>query len=184
MYVEQVLEHQGKLKGYLTSLHPHSHEVDDILQETNITLINKEKDFDPNRAFLPWAFTIAKFTWMAYRQKRARQRKYVSEHEWLDQIQDPSLREQLAYEIEVERLALLKKVIPCLTPRRQAMLQELLEGKKIHQIAKDWGEKQGTLSALKRATLQSLKKHISRLKMQISYECEENKQAEKRKADK
>ena len=78
LYFLKLAEFQGKLYSFIRSLHSFPHEVDDIVQEANLTIIKKRVDFDNEKDFIPWAYAIARFTWMAYKQKRARQLQKIS----------------------------------------------------------------------------------------------------------
>ena len=75
MYLEQISKNQGRLYGFIQSLHSYKNDIDDILQETNITLLNKDKEFDDTKDFMPWAFSIARFTLLNHKKKRAKEGK-------------------------------------------------------------------------------------------------------------
>jgi len=70
MYLQEISQNQGKLLGFINSLHFNNEEAQDILQDTNVTLINKQEDFDESRQFLPWAFAVARFTWLAHKKRK------------------------------------------------------------------------------------------------------------------
>ena len=68
IYLKQLSQNQGRLYGFIHSLHSYENDIDDILQETNVTLLNKEADFDSTKDFLPWAFAIARFTLLNHKK--------------------------------------------------------------------------------------------------------------------
>jgi RNA polymerase sigma-70 factor, ECF subfamily len=64
------ISHQTALKSFILSLHPDFTLVDDILQETFLTITSKADDFKPGTSFLAWSRKIA-----FYKIKEARRRK-------------------------------------------------------------------------------------------------------------
>ena len=52
---------QNNIKRYLKSIIFCEKDAEDILQETNLILIKKRKDFDESKPLIPWAMTIVRF---------------------------------------------------------------------------------------------------------------------------
>ena len=77
-------------------------QVEDLLQEIAITLLRKFADYDPSKAFLPWAMGVAKFAILGSRRDYARSR-LVFDAALLERISNtfleiaPALREEEAY---------------------------------------------------------------------------------------
>ena len=122
-------------------MHFNREEAKDILQETNITLINKREDFDVSRQFLPWAFSIARFTWLAHKKKRARELKNCVYDSHITNIlldqESASLKREINYDIEEERMRLLNIVRKQLTNKQRVVLEALLNGRRLQEKAKD-----------------------------------------------
>jgi len=74
-----MMEHKDSLSRYLFSLHPIADEVDDLLQETALTLWKKIDKYDQERAFLPWALRVAYFEVLRWRKHMRNRRFYLSE---------------------------------------------------------------------------------------------------------
>jgi RNA polymerase sigma-70 factor (ECF subfamily) len=55
------VQHSPALRGFILSLLPDFTAVDDVLQETFLTVTAKAAEFDPNSSFLRWACAIARF---------------------------------------------------------------------------------------------------------------------------
>ena len=174
MYLEEICKNQGKLYGYLNSIHPYKDEVHDILQDTNVTLINKQKDFDTSKKFLPWAFSIAKFTWMAHKKKRARERgRLTCDTNLMNVLLDfksVSLREDLMYEMELERLKLLDLIRKRLTLKQKRLLDDLLDGKGIKKISEEWDARYGTIQTLKFRLIKKIKDILLHIKHSRKYD--------------
>ena len=174
MYLKEISQNQGKLHGYLNAIHPYQDEVNDILQDTNVTLINKQKDFDSSKKFLPWAFSIAKFTWLAHKKKRAREGvKLKCDSDLMDVVLDlesTSLRDDLMYEMELERLNLLDLIRKRLTWRQNALLDALLEGKSLHEICDEWNANYSAVSTLKTRMVKKMKSILLEIKLSRRYD--------------
>jgi RNA polymerase sigma-70 factor (ECF subfamily) len=55
------IQHSAALRGFVLALLPDFGRVDDVIQETFLTVTAKAADFRPNSNFLAWASAIAKF---------------------------------------------------------------------------------------------------------------------------
>ena len=70
-------EAQPRIRGYLASILGGWAEVDDLLQETNLVLIQKQDSFKPGTNFIAWAFRVAFFKATTWRRDRSRERRVV-----------------------------------------------------------------------------------------------------------
>ena len=170
MYLREISENQGRLLGFINSLHFNRDESKDILQETNITLINKREDFDVSRQFLPWAFSVARFTWLAYKKKRARELKNCVYDSHITNIllnqESASLKREINYDIEVERIRLLNIVRTQLTNKQCSLLDALLNGHGLQEIANEWGVRYGSIQTLKLRTIRKVKDILLKIKQE------------------
>ena len=78
-FVELMTEFQGRLFGYVMTLTGDPDAANDILQETNVVLWKQSRLFQPGSNFKAWAFRIAHFQFMAYRQRRLREKVLYSD---------------------------------------------------------------------------------------------------------
>ena len=174
MYLEQISKNQGRLYGFIQSLHYYKNDIDDILQETNITLLNKEKDFDDTKDFIPWAFSIARFTLLNHKKKKAKEgKKLVYDTPMMDlvlELNDSELKEDLLYEGEEERLKLLNKIKGALTKKQAMLIEALLNGQSINDIAEEWGARPATIATLKTRTVRRIKDIVLKLKYSKNYD--------------
>jgi RNA polymerase sigma-70 factor (ECF subfamily) len=70
---------QGRLYVYILSLIGDPNAANDVLQETNIVLWKESSQFIPGTNFKAWAFRIAHFQCMAYRQRKLRDKVLFSD---------------------------------------------------------------------------------------------------------
>ncbi|BDS07108.1 hypothetical protein NT6N_21480 [Oceaniferula spumae] len=82
-----MMKNRDALSRYLFSLHPITDEVDDLLQNTALTLWKKIDDYDQTRDFLPWALRFAYFEVLRWR-KHMRKRRFVLSDELVSQLSD------------------------------------------------------------------------------------------------
>lgn len=70
--MEQLTRHQPAIHSFLTSLMPGDPNIDDVLQQANLTMWRKRGDFAPGTNFRAWAFECAKWTMRAHFKEKQR----------------------------------------------------------------------------------------------------------------
>jgi RNA polymerase sigma-70 factor (ECF subfamily) len=78
-YLALLLPCQQSLRNFIYSIHPNSGDLDDIMQDTAISLWEKFDTYDRKREFLPWAMRLAYFEVLRFRKKRSRDRLVFSD---------------------------------------------------------------------------------------------------------
>ena len=106
-FVRQLTEHQNRLYGYVYSLLGNHTRAADVVQETNLVLWRKIDEFQPEKPFLPWAFSVARFQVLAHVRDKNRDRVLL-DAELIEMISDQA--QQRSRQIDVVRQALR----PCL----------------------------------------------------------------------
>jgi RNA polymerase sigma-70 factor, ECF subfamily len=71
-FVRLLTSHQLDLYLYVHSLMPDPDEAAEIVQEANVVLWEKRSQFDAARDFRAWAFQIARYKLLKYRERRKR----------------------------------------------------------------------------------------------------------------
>ncbi len=64
--------------------------LDDLVQETMMTLHEKRHTYDPNQPFLPWLSTIAKHRWIDHLRKVSRRMETLFDDEMSVPVCDPN----------------------------------------------------------------------------------------------
>lgn len=80
-----MLKSQRSIRNYIFSLHPCAQDLDDLMQQTALTLWREFEKFDSTREFLPWALRISYFEVLRLRKKHSRDRLVFSE-DFIEQI--------------------------------------------------------------------------------------------------
>ncbi len=98
-FLNHMLKSQRAVRNYLFSLHPRAQDLDDLLQETALTLWREFDKFDRSREFLPWALRVAYFEVLRFRKKQTRDRLVFSDEflELLDAEADTASAAQPAF---------------------------------------------------------------------------------------
>lgn len=78
-FVAHMLDAQRGLRNYLLSLHPVASDIDDLMQQTALTLWKEFHRYDRSRPFLPWALRIGYFEVLRLRTMRSRDMLVFSE---------------------------------------------------------------------------------------------------------
>lgn len=102
VFLRHMLKNQRSIRNYIFSIHPHAQDLDDLIQQTALTLWREFDRYDATRDFLPWALRISYFEVLRLRKKQSRDRLVFSD----DYI------EQVAMEFADE---------PAASPHRQAL---------------------------------------------------------------
>lgn len=72
-----IVDMQPRLRGYLASILGGWADVDDLLQETNLVLLQKHGDFKMGTNFTAWSFRVAYFKATTWRRDESRKRRVV-----------------------------------------------------------------------------------------------------------
>jgi RNA polymerase sigma-70 factor (ECF subfamily) len=118
-YVQQLAENQARLYGYVYSLLGDHSRAADVVQETNLVLWRKLKEFDAEREFLPWAFAIARFQVMAHLRDRKRDRLLLDAE--LAELLSAETQRQ-AEHVDAVRSA-LRACVALLTPENRSLIE-------------------------------------------------------------
>ena len=133
-FVRLMTDHQGRLFGYIISLLGDPDAANDVLQEANIILWRDSREFRPGSNFKAWAFRIAHFQVMAWRQRRIRDR-LIFEDDLLEALASGARETDEAFESRQELLTgCLEKLTP---PHREMVRRRYSEGRSLDAIAKE-----------------------------------------------
>ena len=163
-FEEDLKETQKPLKKYVSSVIFNQEDANDIVQNTNKILLNKESSYKEDGNFLSWAITIAKFQIKAYLTKRKRSWEVLSpcDEDFLlgsDFLSDAPL----AHLIEDERLEIIKKINNILGVKEAIIFDLLTKDLTIPEMCDKTGLSYGAVSALKRRVITKIKKLIKNI---------------------
>ena len=153
-FVQQLTENQNRIYGYVFSLLGDHHRAADVVQETNLVLWRKVDQYDSARAFLPWAFGIARFQVLAAVRDQRRDRLLL----------DAELVAILASEVDTAASQMdvfresLRPCLKSLTRQNREMIEHrYFESESVATIAQSAGR---TVGAVKVA-LMRVRRHLA-----------------------
>jgi len=118
-FVDLMTQHQGRLYGYVLTLSADPDAANDVLQEANIVLWKQWRQFKPGSNFKAWAFRIAHFQFMAYRQKQLRDKTLFSD----DLLSTLATEAKEVDERHEERAAALERCLERMPPRSREAIR-------------------------------------------------------------
>lgn len=158
-FITALTRHQPALEAFCHAQLANRHDAQEALQVACVKLWEKAADWDPNTEFLPWAFTVTRFTILAHRRDQMRERLVFDEDVVLAMAQEI---ETTASEFDDRREA-LGECMQKLKPEHRGILHEhYLVGRTLREIA---SEAQRSESAVKMT--------LVRLRQQLG-ECIQN----------
>lgn len=135
-FVRLMTEHQGRLFAYILSLLGDPDAANDVLQETNVVLWRDSREFRLGSNFKAWAFRVAHFQVMAWRQRQIRDRLVFED----DLIEVLAFAARDADETFEARQKLLTGCLEKLTlPHRELIRRRYAEGTPLKSIAEEHG---------------------------------------------
>ena len=117
-FIEALTRHQPALEAYCHANLANREHAREVLQATCVKLWQKAADWDPDTEFLPWAFTVARFTILSHYRDQKRELLVFDE----DVIQSMADELEEAASAFDDRREALAKCVKKLNPRQAALL--------------------------------------------------------------
>jgi len=135
-FLELLMPNQNAIRSFIYSIHPQSADLDDLMQNTAISLWEKFETFDSSRPFLPWANRLAYFEVLRHRKKRTRDRLVFS-----DELVDALAGEDPAGAEGDHLLGALERCVGRLDARMRSVVEaRYSSGQSIAELAQGSGE--------------------------------------------
>lgn len=143
VFIDLLTSHQRSLYAYICTLLMGDPSAADVLQDTNLDLWARAKEYDAERPFLPWAFGFARQRVLAYRKSRSRSRIVYGE-EAINLIEDSCAQ----YAIDADaRLTALQQCMQKLDVKQAELIQERYGAKtSIRMMAARMGDTANNIS--------------------------------------
>ena len=127
--------HQSRLLAYLLALTGNRTEAADLLQMTNLVLWRKADRFEEGTSFSAWAFQVARYEYLSWRQRKGRDR-LVFDETLLQHAPQADAEEHG----DAERHAALDDCLPKLPDRqRDVITRRYLRGERVDAIGEAMG---------------------------------------------
>lgn len=136
-YVQLIVDNQPRLYAFIMSLVGNADAASEVLQQTNVVLWEKIDDFELGTNFMAWAFRIARYQVMAYRQRLGRDR-HVFDDEAVSAVAQTFEERASSFD---ERLTALKDCLQNLPDDGRKLLERRYEdGWSVKSLAAELGQ--------------------------------------------
>ena len=168
-YLQQVIEHQGQLYGFVLALLADRALADEALQEVNLALLRKEAEYQPGTNFFAWARQVVFYQVLTFRKRRRRDHLVFDDD--LLQLLVVDAQQATAAEPNVQRHA-LRHCLKTLSQRQQELLARRYGGTSVETLASEAGRSAASISQTLYRLRTLLKRCIERtLAGDAEYEC-------------
>jgi RNA polymerase sigma-70 factor, ECF subfamily len=141
-YMQQVIAWQPRLYAFILSLTGDPNEGDDVLQNANVALLQKQKAFRPDAKFGAWAMQIAYHEVQRHWDSTARARRRFD-----DRLVDQLAAKMAAFGGEPgPELVFLRQCMSRLSAQEREMLGLRYGGNSVQAIAERCGRPAGSIS--------------------------------------
>lgn len=153
-FIEALTRYQPALEAFCHANLANREDAREVLQATCVKLWQKAADWDPDTEFLPWAFTVARFTILSHYRDQKRDR-LVFDEDVIQMMADDIEKAAITYDHRREALA---KCVKKLDQRQKALLHNHYSvSQSLREIAEASGR---SLSAVK-MTLLRIRQQLS-----------------------
>lgn len=144
-FVMEMIANQNRLHAYILSLMFDKEKARDVLQQTNLVLLEKKDDYVPGTAFGAWACKIAFYEVLAERRRAQRDRHMFSD-DLLALIATRSERIAASLDQRSEALEECLALLP--KKQREVLMARYRPGNSIADLASSIGKTPGAVSVL------------------------------------
>ena len=132
-FTELMASHQPRLLAYIRALVADPDAAKDVLQQTNLVLLKKAREFQPGSNFSAWAHRVAYFEVLTLRRTMGRER-IVFDESLLEKIATTEEQRSDVFEDRREALKACMKDLP--DKQRDLLTSRYVDQKKVAAIAK------------------------------------------------
>ena len=145
-FTQLVISHQSSLYAFIQSLVPGDSSVDDILQETNITLCSKEANFEKGSNFKAFAFSVARFKVLSHLRDKKRHQWLLADSDLCEELMENMILQPASQAPAQEHLRHCLNKLP--DQQRQLVEKRYREGYNLRELSKINKRTEGSLQQL------------------------------------
>lgn len=154
--------HQARLFAYILSLTGNPADARDIRQDCNLVMWRKADQFRPGTNFTAWAFRVAHFQVLSWRQKRRRE-LLVFDDGLLDGMAEAASAVDAMAESRLKALHRCLQLLP--ERQREVIRRRYLDGEAVQGIAARTGMEANAVSQLlfraRKNLLECIRRHVA-----------------------
>jgi RNA polymerase sigma-70 factor (ECF subfamily) len=137
-FVRLLMEHEGRVRGFLRGLLPSWNDVDEVIQQASIVAWRKFPEFDQQTNFGGWLLVIARYEALKHRRRLARSPLVFSEEVW-ELLANEAEPAHAAEAIDRRRTALEHCLDKLGAEQRRLLLETHTPGVRLNEIARRAG---------------------------------------------
>ena len=145
-FTQLVITHQSSLYAFIQSLVPGDSSVDDILQETNITLCAKEANFEIGSNFKAFAFSVARFKVLSHLRDKKRHQWLLADSDLCEELTENMIQQPASEAPAQDHLRRCLNKLP--EQQRQLIEKRYREGYSLRELSKIHKRTEGSLQQL------------------------------------
>lgn len=144
-FVQEIARNQLALNAYCRARILNVDDAAEVLQQVNLKLWEKRNDWNPTTEFLPWAFTVARYTVLTFFRDSSRDR-HVFDSDVCELMAQPS---EAAVDDAENRSRALQECLKMVPAKDLALLDaHYVLQQSLKQIAIEAGRSHGAMKAL------------------------------------
>lgn len=144
-FADQMAAHQGRLESFIRAVTGDADAARDILQDTNVVLLRKSRDYRPGTNFAAWAFRVARFEILSWRRRAGRSR-LTFDDELVERMAGTA---QAQDDLYLRRVEVLRECLSRLPERQREVIRlRYLEDWSVTDLARKTGENANAVSQL------------------------------------
>ena len=177
-YQSDLADIQPQIKAYITSRVFNKSDINDLAQEVNKILIEKESDFEESGNFFAWAMTITRYQIMGYMTAKKRRKGLLSldEHPVCEKVclgkeEEAWLSDIPFADMVEEEISLLKEhLISNFTPFQRTIFKLLCQGYSNGEIAEKVNKSYNAVQVARHRLIKQAKEHLKSLNRKNRYD--------------
>lgn len=135
-FIEALTRHQPALEAFCHANVARREDAREVLQATCVKLWQKAAEWNPDTAFLPWAFAVARFVALSHLRDKMRDRLVLDE----DVVLAMAAETETAASAFSERREALEHCLRRVKPEQRGLLHaHYIEGRSVREIAQSTG---------------------------------------------
>lgn len=140
--MRELISCQEMLYGWILTLVADRDFADEVLQETNLTLIRREAEFPPDGNFTDWAHSQAFYQVLTFRRRKQRN-KLVFDNDLVRLLAEDTQQQSPS---EDKRRESLKDCLSLLSDAQRSVLERRYSGRGVREIAAAEGRSEAAIS--------------------------------------
>ena len=144
-FIQALTRHQPALEAFCHANVGRREDALEVLQTTCVKLWQKAADWDPDTAFLPWAFTVARFVALSFVRDQMRDRLVFDEDVVLAMVDET---ERAAEQFEDRREALGACLQKVKADQRELLREHYITGRSVRELSAATGRSESAVKMI------------------------------------